>query len=144
MGTAVPALDLRDLGGQPADLSDFAGRVVVLNLWATWCVPCRDEMPELEQLQSAHAPEELTVVGISVDDGGAALVSGFLEEFGITYPNFIADGGALLETLNLDPGVPHTLLLDGAGLVRGYWRGRFQPFEPDTQSLIEKIVAESD
>ena len=142
IGTEIPTLDLHDLDGQPVDLAEFAGRVVVLNLWATWCVPCRDEMPELQELQERHDPDALVVVGLSIDEGGAALVTVFLEEFGITYPNFMAVGGPLLETLDLYPGVPHTLLLDRAGTIRGYWSGRFDPLESSTEDLIERILSD--
>ncbi|WP_423924461.1 TlpA family protein disulfide reductase [Candidatus Palauibacter sp.] len=137
----LPPLDVTYLDGQPADLAQFRGRVVVLNLWATWCIPCRDEMPELEEMQARYPSDDFTVVGISIDEGDVALVEGFLNEFGITYPNFMGDGPALTELLDLYPGVPHTLLVDREGLIRAYWGGRFHPFEPETEALVERVLA---
>ena len=139
----LPPLDVTYLNGQPADLAQFRGQVVVLNLWATWCIPCRDEMPELEEMHARYPSDEFTVVGISIDEGDVALVEGFLSEFDITYPNFLGDGPALTEALELYPGVPHTLLIDREGLIRAYWGGRFHPFEPETEALVERVLAET-
>ena len=91
------------LDGRPADLGQFRGQVVVLNLWATWCIPCRDEMPELQQMHANYASDALTVVGISIDEGDVALVEEFLREFDITYPNFLGDGPGLTDALELYP-----------------------------------------
>lgn len=138
----LPPLDVTYLDGRPADLAQFRSRVVILNLWATWCIPCRDEMPELEEMQARYPSDAFTVVGISIDEGDVSLVEGFLSEFGITYPNFLGDGPGLTEALDLYPGVPHTLLLDRAGRIRAYWGGRFHPFEPETEALVERVLAE--
>lgn len=138
----LPPLEVTHLDGRPADLDGFRGRVFVLNLWATWCIPCRDEMPELQQMQAKYAADPFEVVGISIDEGDVALVEGFLEEFDITYPNFLGDGPGLTQTLDLYPGVPHTLLVDAEGLIRGYWGGRFHPFEPETAALVERVLSE--
>ena len=141
VGAPLPALELRDLGGQTVALSSLEGRVILLNLWATWCVPCLDEMPELEELQSQYDPTVLSVVGISIDEIPPSMVQAFLEENSITYTTLMADGGTLLDALHLSPGIPHTVLLDYNGVVRGYWRGRFRPFEPDIEALIVSTVS---
>jgi len=132
---------LTDLGGQPVDLASFRGRVVLLNLWATWCAPCREEMPELQRLQDRYETGDLMVVGVSIDDIDPGRVAEFLEANGITYTNLLADGSAIIATLGVSPGIPHTLLVDGEGTVRGYWRGRFHPFEPNNAGLLEGIIA---
>jgi len=142
IGRVLPTLELTDLGQQPVDLASFRGRNVLLNLWATWCFPCREEMPELEELQQQYALEDLSVVGLSFDDIDPALVAEFLETSNITYANFLADGVSVIEALGLSPGIPHTLLIDREGVVRGYWRGRFRPFEPNTAALLRSVVAE--
>lgn len=139
----LPPLEVTHLDGRPADLGEFHGRVVVLNLWATWCIPCRDEMPELQQMHAKYAADPFEVVGISIDEGDVALVEGFLEEFDITYPNFLGDGPGLTQALELYPGVPHTLLVDAEGLIRAYWGGRFHPFEPETAALVERVLSEA-
>ncbi|MDX1578207.1 MAG: TlpA disulfide reductase family protein [Gemmatimonadota bacterium] len=142
IGQPLPELVLTDLGGQPFDLARLRGRVVVLNLWATWCLPCREEMPELQELQARHDPAALSVVGVSVDTGDPAGVLAFLEDHGYGYRNLMGDLLDLTERLDVDPGIPHTFLIDRAGLVRGYWRGRFHPFEATTAALLRKVLEE--
>lgn len=141
VGEPLPALELQDLGGQTVTLSSFEGRTILLNLWATWCVPCLDEMPELEELQFQYDPTVLSVVGISIDEIPPSMVHAFLEENSITYTTLMANGEALLDALHLPPGIPHTILLDDNGLVSGYWRGRFHPFDPDIEALIASTVS---
>ena len=141
VGEPLPALELKDLGGQTVTLSSFEGRAILLNLWATWCIPCLDEMPELEELQIQYDPTVLSVVGISIDKISPLMVYAFLEENSITYTTLMADGEALLDALHLPPGIPHTILLDDKGLVSGYWRGRFHPFDPDIEALITSTVS---
>jgi len=138
---AFTAISLED--GSPVSLSDYLGQTLLVNLWATWCIPCRDEMPELQQMHAKYAADPFEVVGISIDEGDVALVEGFLEEFDIIYPNFLGDGPGLTQALNLYPGVPHTLLVDAEGLIRGYWGGRFHPFEPATTALVERVLSEA-
>ncbi len=75
------------LNGKPAHLSDFRGKVVFLNFWATWCPPCVEEAPSLEKLQTRIAPLGGTVLGVSVDDNQAEYQA-FLGHYGLTYPNF--------------------------------------------------------
>lgn len=142
VGRSVPALVVTDLERQPVDLAALRGRNILLNLWATWCIPCREEMPELEELQAKYDPEDLSVVGLSIDDIDPALVVAFLEANQITYTNLLTDGPSVIETLGVSPGIPHTLLIDREGVVRGYWRGRFRPFEPDAAALLRSVVAQ--
>src|SRR5690606_14224952 len=95
-GARAPAFEGRTLDGQPASLRELRGRVVVLNVWATWCAPCVQEMPALERLHRALAPEGLAVVGVNVDVtpplvSGAARgpddrIAAFVEELGLTFP----------------------------------------------------------
>lgn len=82
---AVPSFSVRSLSGQTLDPSEWKGKVVILNFWATWCTPCRFEIPELESLQSQF-PGSLQVVGLSVDDGPASQVEDFVKKAGFDYP----------------------------------------------------------
>ena len=80
-----PGWQLQSLEGKPVQLADFKGKVVVLNFWATWCPPCRAEIPDLVSLQQQYAARGLVVVGISMDEGGPAGVASFVKT-GINYP----------------------------------------------------------
>ena len=83
---AAPDWQLQNLEGQPVKLSDFKGKVVLLNFWATWCPPCREEIPDLVSLQQQYAAQGLVVLGISMDAGGPTLVASFAKKLEINYP----------------------------------------------------------
>ena len=83
---AAPSLQLQNLEGKWVRLSDFKGKVVVLNFWATWCWPCREEIPDLVSLQKEYAARGLVVLGVSMDEGDPARVASFAKKFGINYP----------------------------------------------------------
>lgn len=80
IGQAAPELVLRDLDGQLQTLSQFKGQVVLLNFWATWCPPCREEMPSMEALQRQFGEQGLVVLAVNVEENGAEVVSAFLEK----------------------------------------------------------------
>ena len=82
----LPPLTFQTLDGQEATLADFAGKVVVLNLWATWCAPCREEMPGLDRLQAQFADRDVVVLALSVDRAGPERVKQFLDEIGVQAP----------------------------------------------------------
>src|SRR5262249_3331107 len=79
----LPDLSFRDGAGKQVRLSDFRGRAVLLNLWATWCVPCRKEMPALDRLQAQTDPKEFAIVAINIDTGDLAKPRRFLSELGV-------------------------------------------------------------
>ena len=112
---AMPELRFQDLDGKPAALDAFRGQVVVLNLWATWCVPCREEMPSLDRLQALVEGEPVRVVALSVDRAGPERVKGFVDEIGVRHLAVYQDRTAqAARTLRL-PGLPATLLIDPDG-----------------------------
>jgi peroxiredoxin len=89
-GKTAPDFALTDLSGKTVRLADFKGEIVLLDFWATWCGPCRREIPDLIQLQKQYADKGFTILGISLDEEGAAVVKPFAREFGINYPLVIA------------------------------------------------------
>ncbi|MGK7312261.1 MAG: TlpA family protein disulfide reductase [Candidatus Longimicrobiales bacterium M2_2A_002] len=116
----VPALEAVTLDGDSVALADLRGEVVLVNVWATWCVPCRKEAPELEALHQRYGDRGLRVVGVTVDNRGAeAQIRQFVDRFGMTYDIWWdADGRAIDEFGAV--GVPLTVLLDRDGRVA--WR----------------------
>lgn len=119
----VPAPDfaVTTLDGQRLRLADLRGQVVVLNFWATWCGPCRYEIPDLVALQQELGPDGLQVVGISLDEE-AALVEPFVEEYGITYPVAV-DDGTFQRTYGPFAFLPATYVIDRQGIATHYAAG---------------------
>lgn len=89
VGDRLPALGLPDLKGQPRTLSEWSGRTLLINFWATWCAPCRKEMPLLEQFQESQDPTRLQVIGIAIDRRDPVLQ--FVGDTGVTYPNLVGE-----------------------------------------------------
>lgn len=111
----LPAIAFETLDGEPADLGSHKGKVIVLNLWATWCQPCREEMPSLVRLQEAFADQDVVVVALSVDRAGSDRVQRFLDEVGVGGLEVYRDPKAAATRTLKVPGLPATLLIDRQG-----------------------------
>ena len=114
--------------GQTFTMNDYAGKVVVLDLWATWCPPCRLEIPFLIELFEEHKDAGLVVVGIGLDDGGEKVLRPFVEQNGITYPILVGNRD-VGQTYKLQ-GIPTTFILDREGRIAAKHLG-FQPSYAD-------------
>jgi len=110
----APDFALPDLDGKIVHLSDSAGKVRLVNFWATWCAPCREEIPTFQELQRTYGPRGLTVIAISSEE--AAVVAPFVKENGIAYTNLIGDD-EIGEKFGGLYGFPTTFLVDGAGKI---------------------------
>ena len=104
-----------DAGGRTMTLADFEGEVVVLNVWATWCPPCRKEMPSLDRLAETVAGEDIRVVALSVDRSGVPKVEDFFEEIGVETLEIYVDTANALPREALVRGLPVTMILDRQG-----------------------------
>ena len=115
VGDPAPELSFASLDGDTVALADLAGSPVLLNLWATWCPPCRAEIPYLQSIHEEYGPLGLRVVGISADNAGALdQVEEFLGEAGVTYENLLDPRGEAMEVFRL-MGLPATYLIDRKG-----------------------------
>ena len=117
------ATTLSDHGGKAYPLANYQGKPLILNFWATWCEPCREEMPEISELASAHP--EVAVLGLAIDE--AAAVHEFIESTPVSYPLLIAEneGMPLAETLGNHKGVlPYTVIISAQGEVTQVFFGR--------------------
>ncbi len=90
-GEAAPDFALTNLAGKTVRLSDFKGKIVLLDFWATWCAPCREEIPDFIQLQKQYSGRGFTVLGIALDEDGAAVVKPLAQKLGVNYPLVIGD-----------------------------------------------------
>lgn len=120
VGGTAPSLESRTMGGAPVSLASLRGSPVLLNVWATWCHPCQDEIPVLEALHKRHSAAGLKVVGVSIDDAGRREdVQAFAKRFGITYDVWLDPDQHVMPTFSVI-GVPTTFLIDPSG--RLVWR----------------------
>jgi cytochrome c-type biogenesis protein len=117
-------------------LASYRGKPVLLNVWATWCHPCRDEIPELQAIHERYRARGLELVGVSIDaDGTDEAIRAFMRDFRMTYPVW-RDPGERVSTQFLVVGVPATFLIDRDGVLR--WR-KTGPIEQGDSSLIAAV-----
>jgi len=114
---AAPAWKLQDLAGKTVSSEDFKGKVVVVDFWATWCPPCREEIPGYIELQKQYGPEGLVIVGISLDQQGPDVVKPFAAKYGINYPLVMGDEKVVADFGGVE-GIPTTFLIDRNGVIR--------------------------
>ena len=139
--TAPIELRFTDAAGNERSLADFRGKALVVNLWATWCVPCRKEMPTLDRLQATLGGADFQVVTLSVDRGGAAVVTRFFANIGVTnLPVYLADMAAVKSSVGLF-GLPTTILVDRDGREVSRLVG---PAEWDSLEMVADIRRQLD
>jgi len=138
---ALPEVKFQGSDGRERTLADWRGKVVLLNLWATWCLPCRKEMPALDRLQSEMGSEGFEVVAVSVDRTGLAGARKFLEEAKVGKLALYADGTARLAGTLRAAGLPATLLIDAEGREVGRLLGPAEWDSEDAKRLIRAVAA---
>ena len=119
---AAPDWNLSDVDGKPVKLSDFKGKVVILDFWATWCPPCRAEIPGFVALQRKYADKGFTVIGVSLDEQGPSVVKPFMARLGINYPVVMGDQ----KTVGAYGGIaaiPTTFVIDRQGNIVNVYQG---------------------
>ena len=132
----APSFVRRDLTGQRVDTAQLSGKVVLLNFWATWCAPCRIEMPMFSRWQKQYGPSGLAIIGISMDDDTRP-VRKLVNALSIDYPIALGDA-ALGKRYGGVLGLPLTFLIDRKGIVRSRFQGETDPrkIEASLQTLM--------
>jgi thiol-disulfide isomerase/thioredoxin len=138
----LPDFTFAEGDGASKSLADLKGKVVLLNIWATWCVPCREEMPQLNALQAELGGEGFEVVAINIDKGGPEKAKQFLEETKATDLGFYTDPTGKLFSKLKAVGMPTTLLLDRDGKEIGRLVGPADWASPEAKRLIEAALAQ--
>jgi thiol-disulfide isomerase/thioredoxin len=138
----LPDLAFEDADGQPRKLSDWRGRTVLVNLWATWCVPCRKEMPALDRLQARLGGKNFDVVAINIDTRDSAKPRNFLKETNLTRLSYYSDQKAKvfqdLKAIGRALGMPTSVLVDAQGCEIATIAG---PAEWDSDDALKLIAA---
>jgi thiol-disulfide isomerase/thioredoxin len=139
----VPELTFLDAEGNEVSLADFQGEVVVLNLWATWCAPCRREMPSLDRLQAKFGGDGLEVIALSLDRGDVAKTRAFFDELEIANLAVYRDPQARAGRELGAPGLPTTIVIDRTGQEVGRLLGPAEWDSDDALTVIEALLGPS-
>ena len=116
VGFPAPNFTFPDLNGQQVSLSDHRGKVVLVNIWATWCAPCRQEMPSMQKLYEKFRGENFEILAVSVDSTGRDAVASFMRKLNLTFPALLDPKGAI-GPLYGATGVPESIIIDDEGIV---------------------------
>jgi len=138
----LPDLAFQDGAGKPLKLSDWKGKVVLLNLWATWCAPCRKEMPDLSKLQAELGSDQFEVLAISVDRKGAEASAAFLKETGAGNLKLYVEPSTKIVGEIQSAGLPATLLIGRDGRELGRLLGPADWASPEAVALVKAALAE--
>jgi len=139
VGSTMPEYSAMWLDGSKFELAGRSNKVVLLNLWATWCGPCRYEIPELQVLHDRYAPRGFEVIGVSVDESGVESVRGFVKEQKMTYPIVLDAEGKLASMLQTSV-LPTSIIVDRKGRVVWKKFGLIQPDDQDLKKAIESAL----
>lgn len=137
---AIPELRFVDSAGRGHSLADFRGKVVLLNVWATWCEPCREEMPTLDRLQARLGGDRFAVVALSVDQQGAPIARKFYDEVAIKALPLYVDPTAKAAFVLDAPGLPVTLLVDRNGREIGRHLGAVKWDAPEVVERLQRAI----
>lgn len=139
-GAHAPDFEVTTLDGQQVSLASLRGKVVLVNFWATWCPPCRIEMPGFQRVYEEKHDEGFTIVGISTDAIGSGAVADFARERGITYPVAMANA-AVVRDFGGARTLPTSFLIDRRGRIRNEVKGIFASFT--LEQAVDRLLAEA-
>jgi cytochrome c biogenesis protein CcmG/thiol:disulfide interchange protein DsbE len=134
-GLPAPEFELKDLEGKSVRLSDFHGKVVLLNFWATWCPPCKEEMPWFVDLQQRYGPQGLQVIGVALDDADQKTIASFARKLGVNYPVLLGKEGVAQAYGNVQ-FLPDSFYIGRDGRVLKHVQGLI-----DRKSIEEQVKA---
>ncbi len=137
----APDFGLPSLAGPTVRLSDHQGKVVLLNFWATWCPPCRAEMPSMEKMYEAYRDRGLVILAISSDRGGKSVVKPYVQERGLTFPVLLDPGGEVFAQYGVR-GLPTSYLLDRRGRVFSADVGARDWSGKAARQVVERLLVE--
>jgi peroxiredoxin len=138
-GNAAPDFTLKDLSGHPVQLSSLKGKVVLVNFWATWCPPCREEIPSMVKLNQAMQGKPFQMLAISVDEGGKDAVTSFFQKAGVTLPALLDTDGSVAKRYGTT-GVPETFVVDNKGVILKKVIGPMDWTAPEVIATLDEMT----
>jgi thiol-disulfide isomerase/thioredoxin len=138
IGGATPALVLKDLDGQEHRLTDYRGKVLVVNFWATWCEPCRDEMPSFNRLKARFGDAPFAIVAINMAEGEAR-IGDFLKKFPVDFPVLLDRDGSVSKAWRARL-LPYTVVLDPQQRIRYTALGELDWSAPEIEANLRKLL----
>jgi thiol-disulfide isomerase/thioredoxin len=146
VAAAVAESDIKNLDGTTFKVNDKKGKVLLLNLWATWCGPCRAEMPALVRMQDKHRDAGLEVIGLNTDDESLDEINAFVADMKLNYTIAWADTQLQVALVNITkfPGIPQSFLIDRDGRLRGIFKGGGRAEVAKMEELVDLVVTGQD
>jgi peroxiredoxin len=144
LGSKAPDFKALTLDSIPKEktLADYRGQVVMINVWATWCLPCRVEMPSIEALHKAYGPKGLKIVAVSIDDPGTdQAIRAFAKEYGLTFEILHDPKGEITDLYDID-GYPETFIVGRDGVIRKKLMSATDWNSPEARSLVDRLLTE--
>jgi peroxiredoxin len=137
--TTAPAFTVPGLGGSPIRLGDFKGQVILLNFWATWCPPCREEMPSMERLYRRFKAKGFTILALSIDAKGEEVVGPFVKKFGLTFSVGLDAKSTVAGEYRM-AGLPTSILIDRGGAIVAVAVGPRDWDSAAARQVIERLL----
>ena len=144
LASSVAQADIKNLDGSTFKVADKKGKVILLNMWATWCGPCRGEMPALVKLQNEYGSKGFEIVGLNTDDEDVNQIKEFAQSMNLNYTLAWADTKTQVELLKISKfqGIPQSFLIDRDGNLRGVFTGGGASTIQKLDELVPKVVSE--
>jgi cytochrome c biogenesis protein CcmG/thiol:disulfide interchange protein DsbE len=144
VGSKAPDFAALTLDSIPREkrLADYRGQVVMINVWATWCLPCRVEMPSIEALHEAYGPKGLRILAVSIDDPGTdSAIRAFVKEYGLTFEVLHDPRGKISDLYDI-MGYPETFIVGKDGVIRKKLMSATNWNSPEARALVDRLLAE--
>jgi peroxiredoxin len=138
-GNLAPDFTLKDLSGRSVQLSSLKGKVVLVNFWATWCPPCREEIPSMVRLNQAMQGKAFQMLAVSIDEGGKDAVASFFKKGGVTLPALLDSDGKVARRYGTT-GVPETFVVDAKGVIMKKVIGGMDWSSPEVLAAFDDLI----
>jgi peroxiredoxin len=139
VGSRAPDFTFPGLDGKLVSLSDHRGKVVLVNIWATWCPPCVDEMPSMQKLYQKLGGKDFEILAVSIDAGGSEVVNSFMQRYKLTFPALVDAEGSIKESYGAN-GVPESFIIDQQGLLVKKIVGPVDWSAPDVFLFFDNLI----